>query len=277
MGRGREAATLFGQCGASVSVDDIDRQAAAETVAFVQQSGGQAIATVGDVALEIDVKRMIDERVARFGALHVHHNNADVLWKDRVRSVLETDDGWWERLLAINPEVGLLGDQARHAQAPAGREAIINLGSVSALAGFTRTHDAYTSAECWRDSEQDPAPQVSRAVPGWRCAARHRPWQARPVLEPARASSVGSESFPSRPLSGSRARRTWRGGHARRAVSGPGWCPRAHVAPWSVLVRAATGCLPGSDRAADSMATRAVAALLAGSECALKRTATFAD
>ena len=56
----------------------------------------------GDVALEADVKRMVEEGVRRFGALHVLYNNAGVLWKDRDRSVLETDDSWWDRVMAIN-------------------------------------------------------------------------------------------------------------------------------------------------------------------------------
>jgi len=71
---------------------DIDGKAAGETVALVEKKGGQALAVTGDVALEADVQRMIGEGVRRFGALHVLYNNAGVLWKDRDRSVLETDE-----------------------------------------------------------------------------------------------------------------------------------------------------------------------------------------
>jgi len=55
-----------------------------------------------DVALEADVQRLIGEGVRRFGALHVLYNNAGVLWKDRDRSVLETDEKSWDRVMAIN-------------------------------------------------------------------------------------------------------------------------------------------------------------------------------
>lgn len=102
MGMGREAAVLFAEEGARVIVADIDEAAARETVARVEKRGGQALAVVGDVAIEADVARMIAEGVARFGGLHVLHNNAGVLWKDRDRSVLETDERWWDRVMAIN-------------------------------------------------------------------------------------------------------------------------------------------------------------------------------
>src|SRR5437870_6994287 len=101
MGMGRETALLFAEEGARVVVADIDAAAARDTVARVEKAGGQALAVTGDVAIEADVQRMVEEGVRRFGALHVVHNNAGVLWKDRDRSVLETDDRWWDRVMAI--------------------------------------------------------------------------------------------------------------------------------------------------------------------------------
>ena len=148
MGMGREAAVLFAEEGARIVVADIDGKAAQETVALVEKVGGQAVAVTGDVALEADVKRMVEEGVRRFGALHVLYNNAGVLWKDRDRSVLETDDKWWDRVMAINLKsvfwVTKYG--IPHLRA-AGGGSIIMMGSVSALAGFTRAQDAYTAAK----------------------------------------------------------------------------------------------------------------------------------
>jgi NAD(P)-dependent dehydrogenase (short-subunit alcohol dehydrogenase family) len=148
MGMGREAALLFARHGARVGVADLNKAAAEETVGLVEKTGGQALATIGDVAVEADVERMIGETVRRFGALHVLYNNAGVLWKDRDRSVLETDDRWWDRVMAINLKsvfwVTKYG--IPHLQR-AGGGSIINMGSVSALAGFTRAQDAYTAAK----------------------------------------------------------------------------------------------------------------------------------
>jgi len=147
-GMGREAAVLFAEEGARVVVADIDGAAAAETVKKAEAAGGQALAVTGDVALESDVKRMIADGVRKFGALHVLYNNAGVLWKDRDRSVLETDDKWWDRVMAINlKSVFWVTKHGIPHLKTAGGGSIIMMGSVSALAGFTRAQDAYTAAK----------------------------------------------------------------------------------------------------------------------------------
>ena len=148
MGMGREASVLFAEEGARIIVADIDGKAAAETAALVEKKGGQAVAVTGDVALEADVERMIVEGTRRFGALHVLYNNAGVLWKDRDRSVLETDGGWWDRVMAINlKSVFWVTKHGIPHLRTAGGGSIILVGSVSALAGFTRAQDAYTAAK----------------------------------------------------------------------------------------------------------------------------------
>jgi NAD(P)-dependent dehydrogenase (short-subunit alcohol dehydrogenase family) len=100
------------------------------------------------VALEADVERMVAEGVGRFGALHVLHNNAGVLWKDRDRSVLETDEKWWDRVMGINLKsvFWVTKHGIPHLQRARGGSVIL-MGSVSALAGFTRAQDAYTAAK----------------------------------------------------------------------------------------------------------------------------------
>jgi NAD(P)-dependent dehydrogenase (short-subunit alcohol dehydrogenase family) len=148
MGIGREAALLFAREGARVVIADIDAAAARATAAAAEAAGGEALAAVGDVALEADVARMIAEGVGRFGALHVLYNNAGVLWKDRDRSVLETDERWWDRVMAINlKSVFWVTKHGIPHLRRAGGGSIILMGSVSALAGFTRAQDAYTAAK----------------------------------------------------------------------------------------------------------------------------------
>ncbi|HEX2276072.1 MAG TPA: SDR family oxidoreductase, partial [Candidatus Tectomicrobia bacterium] len=145
---GREASLLFAEQGAGVVVADIDGEAAGETVALVRQAGGRALAVVGDVASEADVERMVKEGVRGFNGLHVLYNNAGVLWKDRDRSVLETEEHHWERVMAINLKsvFWVTKHGIPHLQC-AGGGSIILVGSVSALAGFTRAQDAYTAAK----------------------------------------------------------------------------------------------------------------------------------
>src|SRR2546428_11787049 len=109
MGMGRETALLFAEEGARIVVADLDAGAAKDTVARIDRAGGQALAVIGDVAVEADVQRMVEEGVRRFGALHVLHNNARVLWKDRDRSLLETDQRGWDRVMAINLQSAVWG------------------------------------------------------------------------------------------------------------------------------------------------------------------------
>lgn len=148
MGMGREAALLFAEEGARVIVADIDGAAAKETVGLVEARGGRALAVTGDVAREDDVARMVGDGVRELGELHVLYNNAGVLWKDRDRSALETDGVWWDRVLAINltSVVWVTKHGVPHLRR-AGGGSIINVGSVSALVGFTRAQDAYTAAK----------------------------------------------------------------------------------------------------------------------------------
>jgi NAD(P)-dependent dehydrogenase (short-subunit alcohol dehydrogenase family) len=147
-GIGREAAELFAREGARVVVADLDAPAAGETVSAIVAAGGEAVAVGGDVAVEADVARIVEEGAQRFGALHVLYNNAGVLWKDRDRSVLETDDGWWERVMAVNlKSVFWVTKHGIPRLRAAGGGSIINMGSVSGLVGFTRAQDAYTAAK----------------------------------------------------------------------------------------------------------------------------------
>jgi NAD(P)-dependent dehydrogenase (short-subunit alcohol dehydrogenase family) len=148
MGMGREASVLFAAHGARIIVADINRAAAEETAGLIVVDGGQGLAVVGDVSMEADVKRMIAEGVEAFGALHILYNNAGVLWKDRDRSVLETDEAQWERVMAINlKSVFWVTKYGIPHLKKVGGGSIINIGSVSALAGFTRAQDAYTAAK----------------------------------------------------------------------------------------------------------------------------------
>jgi len=148
MGQGREAALLFAKEGARVVVCDVNERAAADTARTITRRGGQALAVVADVGKEADVERVVAEGVRKFRALHVLYNNAGVLWKDRDRSVLETSSDNWDRVQAINLKGPFF--VAKHGiphliRARGG--SIINIGSVSALAGFTVAQDSYTSAK----------------------------------------------------------------------------------------------------------------------------------
>jgi len=148
LGQGREAALLFAREGARVIVADVNAREGGATARMIARRGGEALFVQGDVGLEDDVKRMIQEGVRRFRKLHILYNNAGVLWKDRDRSVLETQEADWDRVQAINLKGPFF--VTKHGiphLIRAGGGSIINIGSVSALAGFTLAQDSYTAAK----------------------------------------------------------------------------------------------------------------------------------
>jgi len=148
MGIGRAAAVLFAREGARIVIGDLDEGAAVETARLCEAAGGEALAVPGDVAVEADVQRMVEGGARRFGGLSVLYANAGVLWKDRDRSVLETDEKWWDRVVAINLKSAFwLTKHGIPELRRAGGGSIVLMGSVSALVGFTRAQDAYTAAK----------------------------------------------------------------------------------------------------------------------------------
>ena len=148
MGQGREAALLFAREGARVIVADIHGKAGEETVRRIQRRGGKALFVEGDVSVERDVVRMLETGVRRYRSLHILYNNAAVLWRDRDRSVLETSQPNWDRVLAINLKGPLL--VAKHGipfLVRSGGGCIINVGAVAALRGSQVAQDAFASAK----------------------------------------------------------------------------------------------------------------------------------
>lgn len=148
VGQGREAALLFAQEGARLILGDVNGRAGAAVARAIERRGGQALFVEGDVSAEEDVARMIEAGVRRFRKLHVLYNNAGVLWKERDRSVLETTEADWDRVQAINLKGPFF--VTKHGiphVVRAGGGSVINVGSVSALAGFTLAQDSYTSAK----------------------------------------------------------------------------------------------------------------------------------
>lgn len=148
LGMGREASVLFATEGAKIIGLDINEKALNETAALVEAAGSAFLPVVGDVSKEADVKRAIDEGVARFGKLNILYANAGVLWKDRDRSVVETTEENWDIVQAINLKGPFfLTKHGIPALKAVGGGSIILVGSISALAGFELAQDSYTCAK----------------------------------------------------------------------------------------------------------------------------------
>jgi NAD(P)-dependent dehydrogenase (short-subunit alcohol dehydrogenase family) len=95
-GIGKAAAEALHARGASVIVADIDIETAAETAKML---GDRAHAILADVSKSDDVRRMVDDSIARLGGIDILVNNAGV---DKAVPILEMEEEEWDRLMTIN-------------------------------------------------------------------------------------------------------------------------------------------------------------------------------
>jgi 3-oxoacyl-[acyl-carrier protein] reductase len=136
------AATGIGQAfavgcaaqGANVVVADMN--AADETVALVEQAGGQAIAVKVDVADDASTRAMAQAALDRFGRIDGLVNNAAYFREVKLTPFEDLDPAQWDRIFAVNVK-GVW--QCCKAVMPAMRQqnsgAIVNIASVVAVAG----------------------------------------------------------------------------------------------------------------------------------------------
>ena len=108
-GIGRAIAQAFAREGAAVAVDYVVRPDAAEQVAHViERAGGTALAIQANVTKRDDVRRLVQETVARFGRLDILVNNAGVETK---YAFLDLPQGEWEHQLAVDLTGPFMGAQ----------------------------------------------------------------------------------------------------------------------------------------------------------------------
>ncbi len=145
-GMGRVATRMFVEQGAKVIAADIDATALDEAVGEVGDPDA-VLAVTGNVAIDADVKRMVDEGVERFGALNVLYNNAGIM-PDEDTSVVETSEETWERVLDVNlKSIFLTCKHGIPKLIEAGGGSVINIASFVALMGCTVPQDAYTASK----------------------------------------------------------------------------------------------------------------------------------
>lgn len=146
-GMGRTAAVLFAREGARVAVADVNAAGGEETVRQVRAAGGEAFFVPCDVTREEQVAAAIRETVARYGKLDVLYNNAGIFPEDD-RSVIDTPEEVWDRVLAVNVKgVYLCCKHGIPALIQSGGGSVINIASFVALVGCSVPQDAYTASK----------------------------------------------------------------------------------------------------------------------------------
>ncbi|HXZ88462.1 MAG TPA: SDR family oxidoreductase [Candidatus Binataceae bacterium] len=131
-GMGKSAALIFAEEGAKVAAVDINEAQVKETAAEITKKGGNAIALRADVSRSEDVKRMVDETVAKFGGLNIVYNNAGIEGESNFISNMTEEQ--FDRVIAINLRGVFLGMKyALPHLIKAGGGSIINQASIAGL------------------------------------------------------------------------------------------------------------------------------------------------
>lgn len=92
-GIGRSVAKLFAEHGASVVINDIDREVAEATSGEISQAGGRAAVCAGSVT-DIDFPdRLVKTAVEAFGGIDIIVNNAGYTWDAVIQNM--TDEQWY--------------------------------------------------------------------------------------------------------------------------------------------------------------------------------------
>jgi NAD(P)-dependent dehydrogenase (short-subunit alcohol dehydrogenase family) len=134
LGIGRGIVRGFAREGAAVVIADVDAAAARRLATEITESGGRAIATIGDVSQANDAQRMVADAVAAFGRLDVLVNNAGIQPSDWYFRVEDTPEEVWDRILGVNLKGAfLMSKYAIPEIRAAGGGTVVNIASVQGL------------------------------------------------------------------------------------------------------------------------------------------------
>src|SRR5437899_415732 len=98
-GIGRAVARKLASAGASVMLNDLDREVLFETGALIDGEGGAAKAMAGDVTAPNFPDKLVTATVAGFGSIDIIVNNAGYTWDNVIQ---KTTDEQFQAMLDIH-------------------------------------------------------------------------------------------------------------------------------------------------------------------------------
>lgn len=144
-GIGKATALLFAKEGAKVVVSDIDEKKGKEVVKEINDKGGDSIFVKADSSSAEDNKRLVENTVEKFGALHIAVNNAGIGGPQA--NVGDYPIDGWEKVIAINLNGVFYGMRYQiPAMEKSNGGSIINMASILGSVGFP-TSAAYVAAK----------------------------------------------------------------------------------------------------------------------------------
>lgn len=131
-GIGRASAILFAREGATLALADMQDKALEETLALVKTEGADAVARKTNVAVEAEVKALVELAVTTYGQIDIVCNNAGITGKYGGPEEWDGED--WQRVYSVNMlgAVFMTKHAARHLT-ESKKGAIVNTASVAGI------------------------------------------------------------------------------------------------------------------------------------------------
>jgi NAD(P)-dependent dehydrogenase (short-subunit alcohol dehydrogenase family) len=142
-GLGRATALLLGREGARICIADLNGPGAEKVAQEIQDSGGQAVACVGNVATVEGNDAMVAATLDAFGALDIAYLNAGI---GRGSTIRGGDVDTWDEVINVNLRSVFLGMRAViEPMVTAGGGSIVCTASVAGLRGGANMPSYYAS------------------------------------------------------------------------------------------------------------------------------------
>ena len=144
-GMGRAVATRLAKAGASVAVNDLAPDTAADTTESINADGGNAITIAGDVSNSAFVDSLVDRAVSEFGHISILANAAGIL---RRTAVIDMDEDEWDLVLNVNLKGTFLPSKAvLRSMRQSGWGRIVNFSSTAGKTTSTLGGAHYTASK----------------------------------------------------------------------------------------------------------------------------------
>jgi NAD(P)-dependent dehydrogenase (short-subunit alcohol dehydrogenase family) len=145
IGNGQACAMVYAREGAHVVLADIDVAAAQVTADAIRREGGECMVAQCDVSRSDDCRTMVEACIARYGALHVLHNNVGIT---NSGGPVEYSEEQWDRMMSVNAKSVFL--TAKYALPHMERQrsgSIVNISSVNGVRALPFPKLAYAASK----------------------------------------------------------------------------------------------------------------------------------
>lgn len=144
-GIGRAIALYYAQEGAKVMIADMDSKEGEETVKMIKNKSGEAAFMQVDVSKPEENKKLVNETVKKYGALHIACNNAGISGASAPTGEYPVES--WDQVIAVNLSGVFYGMRYQIPEIlKAGGGAIVNMASILGQVGFMQA-PAYVAAK----------------------------------------------------------------------------------------------------------------------------------